>query len=115
MPKSFPAEPARSPGRASSISLGLLALLFAAAGLLHFLRPDGYVSIVPHFLPAPRALVFACGACEVLLGLGLLWPRARAAAGIGPITLWLRLPLQAVLAWWVFRVAIARRYPLESR
>ena len=79
----------------------------------------------------------------MLLGLGLLWPRARAAAGIGLIALlvavfpaniqmllnaqaagaapwwqlalWLRLPLQAVLALWVFRIAIARRYPLESR
>jgi len=121
----------------------VLALLFATAGVLHFLRPDGYLAIVPHFLPAPRALVFASGACEILLGLGLLLPRTRAVAGIGliallvavfpanvqmllnaqaagaarwwQVALWLRLPLQAVLALWVFRVAVARRHPLESR
>ena len=138
MPKFFP-RPPRLPGRKPFPSLGLLALalLFVGAGVLHFLRPDGYVRIVPHFLPAPRALVFASGACEVLLGLGLLLPRARAAAGVGLIALliavfpaniqmlldarasgaasswilalWLRLPLQILLALWVFRAAISRR------
>ena len=131
--------PSPSPGRKPFPSLGLLALaiLFAVAGVLHFLRPDGYVRIVPHFLPAPRALVFVSGACEVLLGLGLMSPRARVASGVGLIALliavfpaniqmlldarasgassswvlalWLRLPLQLVLALWVFRAAIARR------
>ncbi|GAC1535682.1 MAG: DoxX family protein [Myxococcales bacterium] len=122
---------------ASGAGLRALALLFVSAGVLHFLRPDGFIRIVPRFLPAPRALVFASGACEVIFGLGLLLQRTRAAAGLGlvallvavfpaniqmlvdaraagsapvwQLALWLRLPLQGLLALWVFRAAIDRR------
>lgn len=106
----------------------LLALTMMSAGVLHLLRPEMFVKIVPDWLPAPRALVLVSGVCEMAGGLGLLAPRTRKAAGWGlaalfiavfpanvsmathkiytdnPWILWGRLPFQAVLiawAWWL--------------
>jgi uncharacterized membrane protein len=115
----------------------LLALFFVAAGVLHFVFPAQYASIVPPWLPAHHALVVISGLCEIAGGLGVLPQRTRAAAGIGLILLslavlpanvqmlldaqtagkatwmiallWLRLPLQALLIWWIWRATQARR------
>lgn len=113
-------------------SRAALALLFAAAGILHFVSAEIYVRIVPPFLPDPHLLVLLSGVFEVAGGLGLLVPRLRRAAGLGlvlllaavfpanvymaldpdgagrgiaPALLWLRLPLQPLLAWWVWRAS----------
>jgi uncharacterized membrane protein len=104
----------------------LLALSMIAVGVLHFVKPEPFVHIVPTWLPAPLALVLVSGGFEVLGGVGLLVPRTRAVAGLGlvalyvavfpanlnmavngisldpatpipPWVLWLRLPLQLVL------------------
>lgn len=111
------------------LSLGLIALLFVAAGVLHFVRPGPFVRIVPPFLPFPLALVYLTGIAEILGGLGVLAPSLRTWAGLGliallvavfpanvymalaperagmgiaPVWLWLRLPLQFVLIAWVW-------------
>jgi len=60
-----------------------LAAVFVGAGVLHFVRPEPFVRIVPPGLPAPEALVFWSGVVEVAGGVGLLVPRARRAAGLG--------------------------------
>ena len=108
-------------------------LAFVVAGLLHFAAPGTYERIMPPYLPLHRELVYASGAAEVLGGLGLLPRRTRPAAGVGLILLlaavlpanvqmlldaraagkpswwvallWLRLPLQGVLAAGVWRVS----------
>ena len=122
-----------------SRSLIALSVLFVAAGALHFAVPGGYLRIVPRWLPAPLLLVYLSGACEVLLGLLLLPERTRRAAGWGLVALlaavfpanvqmlqdaqgsfwrlllWLRLPLQALLALWVYRAAIRRGQGSGSR
>jgi uncharacterized membrane protein len=51
-----------------------LALLFLAAGALHFLIPRVYVAIMPPYLPAHLALVYISGFFEMLGGAGLLAP-----------------------------------------
>lgn len=112
----------------------LLALGFIAAGVLHFLKPEPYRAIMPSWLPAHALLVQISGLAELAGGIGLLLPRWRRAAGIGLIVLliailpanvqmllnyqargapsgeivllWLRLPLQLVLIWAVWRVAV---------
>ncbi|MEP7001626.1 MAG: DoxX family protein [bacterium] len=117
-----------------SLSLILIALLFAMSGVLHFVKSEYYVRIMPPWLPAPLALVLISGVCEVLGAAGLLMPATRAFAGWGLIALlvavfpanvqmllnarathaspvWLasliaRLPAQAALIYWVFRAAI---------
>ena len=106
----------------------LLALLFIAAGSLHFLRPALYLAIMPPALPAPLTLVYLSGLFEVLGGLGLLPRATRAAAAWGLIALliavspanlhmamnpqlypkiphwalWARLPLQLPLIAWAW-------------
>lgn len=109
-------------------SIYLLALLFVGAGLLHFLRPETYLRIMPPALPAPRLLVLLSGVAEVAGGLGLLLPATRRSAAWGLLALllavfpanvymlqiheqlhlpawvaWARLPLQPLLMWWVWR------------
>ena len=111
-----------------------VAILFVGAGVLHFVRPRAYVAIVPRGLPHPAALVAISGIAEIAGGIGLVLAPVRAAAGSGLIilliavfpanvqmllnagargaprwvrvVLWLRLPLQPVLAacvWWAMR------------
>ncbi len=103
----------------------LVAVLFTAAGAMHFVVPDLYARVVPPYLPAPKALVYVSGAAEIAGGLGMLWRPTRRAATWGLIALliavfpanvymaeakimgpawalWARLPLQAVLIGWVW-------------
>jgi uncharacterized membrane protein len=116
----------------------LLAGLFVAAGVMHFVRPQVYVAIMPPYLPWHLPLVYASGVCEILLGVMLLIPRVQRAAAWGlivlliavfpanvhmalnpelfpnipPAVLWARLPLQGVLiawAWWVSRRGVNGR------
>ena len=117
----------------SDISRTALAILFVAAGTLHFIAPAYYRVIVPPYLPSPATLVAVTGALEIAGGVGLLLPRLRRWAGVGlivlliallpanvemlqrhratggpawqEILLWLRLPFQAILAWWTWRVS----------
>ena len=108
----------------------LLALLFVAAGVWHFVRPGTYLRIMPPALPAPLLLVYVSGVAEIASGLGLLLPATRRWAGWGLVALlvavfpanvymaliheqlgiagwvaWGRLPLQLPLLWWVWRAA----------
>lgn len=106
---------------------------FVVAGVLHFAIPRFYMAIMPKWLPSPLQLVYISGVFEIMGGIGLLLPALRAAAGIGLIALlfavlpaniemlrqaqtreasplflaacWLRLPLQPLLMYWVWRVS----------
>lgn len=108
----------------------LLALFFVGAGVMHFVRPDLYLRIMPPYLPSPLALVYVSGVFEILGGAGLLVRPLRPAAGYGLLALlvavfpanvqmavdsvagqpgsvraWvavLRLPLQVPLLLWVY-------------
>jgi len=124
-----------SPGRLRAVYA--IAALFVVTGVLHFVIPHSYTSIVPPFLPARLFLVYLSGALELAGGVGLLVPRTRRAAALGLIALlaavfpanvqmladavaagrqqwhlallWLRLPLQFVLMWLIWRTAGRRR------
>lgn len=99
-------------------------LWFFLGGIAHFAATQTEMRIVPPFIPWPRATVLVSGVFELLGALGVIWPRSRAAAGLGlllltlavtpanvymlqrsdlfPIPYWLlvaRLPLQLVLLW----------------
>jgi uncharacterized membrane protein len=77
----------------------LLAILFMAAGTLHFLIAKTYVAIVPPYLPAHLALVYISGFFEILGGIGLLAPAnfhglpARGIAAWGLVALLLAVML----------------------
>jgi uncharacterized membrane protein len=116
------------------VKLGLkvvLAAAMVAVGIAHFVAPEGFVRIVPAFLPVPLILVYVSGFCEMAGGAGLLLPRTQRAAAWGLIALyvavfpaninmaihhiqmndqtpmpvammWLRLPFQALFIAWAF-------------
>ena len=105
---------------------------FLFAGVMHFLKPRPYVAIVPDALPRKREIVFVSGVAEIAGGAGVLVPATRRVAGwwliatllaIFPANvnmavnserfrmvpeplLWVRLPIQALLIRWVWRVAL---------
>jgi uncharacterized membrane protein len=114
---------------AQTVGLALAAILYVAAGALHFLKPEAYLRIMPPYLPWHLPLVFISGGFEILGGLALLVPQARrtaawglialliavfpaniymatnpidaGAASIPPLLRWARLPLQLLLVWWL--------------
>ncbi len=102
---------------------------FVGAGALHFVIPRTYRRIVPPYIPAPEAMVYASGVAEIVGGVGLMSENTRRAAGWwliatliavfpanlhmalhpddfpeipgGAATLWARLPFQGVFISWV--------------
>jgi uncharacterized membrane protein len=114
---------------AQKIGLVLAAVLYVAAGVLHFTRTAFYVKIVPPYFPYHVAVVLVSGVLEILGGLGLLLPQTRriaawglvalliavfpanlymatnpieaGAASVAPIVRWARLPVQFLLIWWL--------------
>ncbi len=115
-----------------SLSLAGLVALMAGSGVLHLLRPEPYVRIVPRSLGNAEMYVFWSGIAELAAGVLLLLPRTRglgakltaailivvfpanvqmALDGAVPggnwftgsdLMLWLRLPIQPLLVWWAW-------------
>lgn len=107
-----------------------LSAFFVFAGLMHFFSPEPFVRAVPAYLPAPLALVYISGIAEVILGALLLSSSTRLFAVYGLIALliavypaninmalnpalfpdlpvwllWLRLPLQFLFIYCLWRV-----------
>jgi uncharacterized membrane protein len=118
-----------------TVASRMLALFFVAAGLNHFLNPAPYWSMMPAYLPCPRALNIISGAAEIAGGAGIVFPATRLLAGwgllallvavfpanlnvalhgwkgenIAPWLLWARLPLQPLMMALVYWACIARR------
>lgn len=108
----------------------LFGIVFATAGVLHFVNPHWYEAIMPDYLPAHRELVYASGVAEIAGGLGTLHPETRRAASWwsiatllavfpanvhmamhperypdvpgGAAALYARLPLQALAIAWAY-------------
>ncbi len=108
----------------------LLALFFVIAGIFHFVYTSFYLKIMPSYLPLHLELVYISGVFEILGGVAVIIPYLQKFAGYGlvalliavfpaninmavnniqidgiaiaPALLWLRLPLQLVLIWWVW-------------
>jgi uncharacterized membrane protein len=120
--------------RLQTVARWLAAIFFLVAGANHFRSPEIYLGMMPPWLPWPEALNYISGAAEMLGGLGLLWSPVRRLAGWGlialliavfpanvhvalqgqmpgfdvsPLTLWLRLPFQALFIAWVWWVALS--------
>jgi uncharacterized membrane protein len=119
----------RIPCTEQRIALAVASVFYVAAGSLHFIKPALYLRIMPPYIPWPIAMVWVSGGFEILGGVALLSPATRraaawglvalliavfpanlymamhpaeaGAAGIAPVLRWGRLPLQAVLIWWL--------------
>ena len=64
-----------------------LAVGFAASGVLHLVKPEPYVAIVPKPLPYKRELVLGSGLLEIALGAMMLHPRTRRLGGRASVAL----------------------------
>jgi uncharacterized membrane protein len=114
--------------RLPSASPYLLAALLGGAGALHFTSPQAYDGLIPPFLPAPRAWIYASGVAELACAAAVAVPRTRRLGGLAtaallvavfPGNLWMvvepggvprwaavaRLPLQVPLVLWALQVA----------
>jgi uncharacterized membrane protein len=61
----------------------LLAIAYAAVGVAHLNNPDGFLPIMPDFVPFKRDVVIWTGVAEIAGAIGLLVPRLRRAAAWG--------------------------------
>jgi uncharacterized membrane protein len=59
------------------ISLILLIILYAGAGINHFIHPAGYYSIIPSYLPNPYLLNIVAGVAEIIAAVLLVIPGTR--------------------------------------
>ena len=64
-----------------------LAAFFINAGVLHFVNPDFYLSIMPPAFPLHTEAVYISGFFEVVGGVCVLIPRLRKIAGWGLVAL----------------------------
>ena len=120
--------------RIDLVALVCVFLWFLLGGIAHFAFTAAEMRIVPDWIPWPRAAVWTSGVLELAGAAGLLVPRLRrwAAWGLVALTLAvtpanvymlqhadrfpgvpvpalvLRLPLQLVLLWAIWRAAGAR-------
>ena len=103
-----------------------LAAIFTGSGILHLIRPDLYLPLIPRDLPTPAAIVFVSGLAELVCAAGLLTRRSWSGPASAALLIailpgnvqfaldraadptadprlvagaWLRLPLQVPLIW----------------
>ena len=87
----------------------LFGPVFIFAGVLHFVIPKTYEAIVPDWLPAHRALVYASGVAEIAGGGALLHRRTQRFGG--------RLSVATLLAVFPANLHMAlhpERYPVPG-
>ncbi|MBX9688496.1 MAG: hypothetical protein K2X27_17435 [Candidatus Obscuribacterales bacterium] len=124
----------------SGLSRCVLAFAFVSIGALHFINPQVFCKIVPSFIPWVKEVVYISGLAEIAGGIGLLISALRNAAVWGLILLllavfpaninmalhpeifpaipiwilYLRLPLQALIIFWVWSCRIKSPEKLDS-
>lgn len=111
-----------------------MAAVFGFTALGHFVRRDQMAEMIPPAVPLRSAIVTASGVFEAVLAVLLLMPSYARTAGVlvcvflvlvtplniyaavkrvdfgghgaGPVYLWMRLPLQALLVGWTYWFAV---------
>ena len=68
---------------ARKIARAVLALAYFAVGVVHLKSPQGFLPIMPAWVPFPRDVVLATGVAEIAGAIGLMIPRLRRAAAWG--------------------------------
>jgi uncharacterized membrane protein len=67
--------------RLANIARLTIAPMFGLVGAIHLSRPDWFMSVMPHWIPDPRAVVILTGIAEISGALGLFLRHTRALAG----------------------------------
>ncbi len=105
-----------------------MSVMYAFAGVMHFIKPKAYMRIMPAYLPFHKVLVLISGGVEILLAIGLCFEPTRdlsligiigmlvvfllvhfymlkgekEGAGVPKWILILRIPLQFGLMYWAY-------------
>lgn len=108
--------------------LYLMAAMYTIAGVLHFIKPQMYMRILPGYLPGHRYLVVFSGLAEIILGITVCFSATqylaiygiiamltfflpvhfhmlfdkRASMGLPKWILLFRIPLQFGLMYWAY-------------
>ena len=113
--------------RLRSASPYLLVGLIGGSGVLHFLRPEPFETLIPPFLGDPRPWVYGSGVVELACAAAVVNPRTREKGALatalllvavfpgniymavepGSVPRWIaiaRLPLQVPLVLWALQV-----------
>jgi uncharacterized membrane protein len=107
----------------------ITGIIFITAGINHFIIPNFYMEIMPPYLPYPLMLIYLSGVAEVICGILLIISKTRKIGAWLTIALLIaifpaniqmsidelnnagvlfyasivRLPLQFLLIYWVYR------------
>lgn len=57
--------------------LYLMGMMYAVAGIMHFIKPGIYLRIMPRYLPNPKMLVLLSGIIEIVLGIAVCIPQTK--------------------------------------
>lgn len=79
--------------------LGFVFCWFFFGGVGHFIATDFFVSIVPPYIPSPRAMVYISGVFELLGAIGILFARWRPLAGICLVVLIVAVTPANIYMW----------------
>lgn len=85
--------------KAKLAALIFVFLWFAGGGIGHFVATDFFTSIVPPYVPYPRAVVYTSAVFELLGALGLLFIATRQWAGYGLFALTLAVSPANIYMW----------------
>ncbi len=133
----------RNGTRGRAAARAALICFYLIAGVAHLTVPDGFLRVVPEWVPFPEFTVLATGLCEIAGALALAVPRLRRAAGIAlalyavcvfpanvkhaidglaygqnALGWWYHLPrlaLQPAIVWWALFAGEAARWPPGPR
>lgn len=113
-----------------NFSLYAMASIYIIAGIVHLVKPEALMFLMPVWMPAPITMITLSGIAEIILGIGLIPEKTRKLSAWGIITIlvvyffvnhatmsvdffykeseWfflslLRLPMQFVLIWWAWK------------
>jgi uncharacterized membrane protein len=110
-------------------SILIISLFFLIGGIAHFVFTDMFIKIMPSYLGHKKELVWISGLFELLGAVGILVQKFRTISGYGLIVLiiavfpaninmalhpqdflfipefllWLRLPIQFIFVWFVWK------------
>jgi uncharacterized membrane protein len=114
-----------------NITLVIIVIFYAIAGINHFWHPKGYIKIIPAYIPHPSFMNILSGLCELIFSVMMIFPASRPLAGwliiamltaflpvhitmvydapmrlgkleVTPFIAWARLLLQPVLMYWAW-------------
>lgn len=80
--------------------LAFMAVMYIIIGVMHFLKPKAFMSVMPRYIPKARLMVYLSGIAEIVLGISLFFSALRSYA------LWciiIMLTLFLVVHWHMLR------------